>query len=82
MWERKRTAVSSHCECMRRRSKEEAAGLREVNQCQERFWSMAGDLSAWRNLELDVEVSCEAAGRGLLVENLPLSSQLRYIIVL
>ena len=36
---------------------------------------MDGDLSVWRNLELDVEVSCEAAGRGPLVENLPLSSQ-------
>ena len=35
---------------------------------------MAGDLSAWRCLGLEVEVSCEVVDRGLVVENLPLSS--------
>lgn len=54
--------------------KSEVAGVKEVGRCQEQFCSVVGDLSAWRCLELEVEVFCEAADTGLIVANLPLSS--------
>ena len=49
--------------------------MREASRCQEQFLLMVGDLSAWKSLELKVQVSCEATERGQVVENLPLSSQ-------
>lgn len=51
------------------------AAEKEASRCQEQFCSMVGDLSAWRCLEVEVEVSCEVVDRVLIVENLPLSSQ-------
>lgn len=60
---------------MSRMSKWEVAAEKEASRCQEQFCSMVGDLSAWKCLEVEVEVSCEAVDRVLVVENLPLSSQ-------
>ena len=71
--ERRRAAVSDHCEYRRRMSKSEVAAVQEASRCQEQFCSTAGDLSAWGCLEPEVRVSCEAIDRGLVVENLPLS---------
>ena len=51
------------------------AGVREASRCQEQFVLMVGDLFALKSLQLEIQVSCEATGRGQVVENLPLSSQ-------
>lgn len=49
--------------------------VKEASRYQEQFWSMVEDLSGWRCLELEAELSGEAVETGLAVENLPLSSQ-------
>lgn len=54
-------------------SKWEVAAVKEASRCQAQFWPMVGDLSGWRYLELEVEVSYEAIDTGLVVANLPLS---------
>lgn len=71
----KRAGVSGHCGYMRRMWKSEVTAVQEASQCQEQFYSMVGDLSAWGCLEPEVRVSCEAVDSGLVVENLPWSSQ-------
>ncbi len=68
-------AVWGHCECRRRKLKSEVAAVKETSRCQGQSWSMVGDLSAWRNLDLKVEVSCEVVDTGLVFEYLPWSSR-------
>ncbi len=68
-------AASGHCECRRRRLKSEVVAVEKTSRCQGQSWSMVGDLSAWRSLDLEVEVSCEVVDTGPVVEGLPWSSR-------
>lgn len=51
--------------------------MRKASQRQEQSSSKVEDLSAWRNLEQEVEVSGGVVDTGLVVEDLPWSSRWR-----